>query len=210
MGPAPYLAGNVSEMACEVLRCGNPADSVLIVSPPGTPLMEAAVCQEHQSQIDQGDRWLYRYEEASGSRLLMGRDLPLRAVHVKVKSGFTCPGGMTRCWRTTKAARVTLSSSCRRRLPTASGGYSAGAGRSPVLHRPLMSLDRTNRLPRPGAALHSRHGASPRVPCRRPGTCSRPWHPPDGGRGHLREGWHLAGLSAPEPGEASSQVIARQ
>jgi hypothetical protein len=96
MGPAPYLAGNVSEMACEVLRCGNPADSVLIVSPPGTPLMEAAVCQEHQSQIDQGDRWLYRYEEASGSRLLMGRDLPLRAVHVKVKSGFTCPGGMTR------------------------------------------------------------------------------------------------------------------
>jgi len=48
------------------------------------------------SQIDQGARWLYLPEEASGGRLLMGRDLPPRVVDAKVKGGFSVSGGIAR------------------------------------------------------------------------------------------------------------------
>lgn len=53
-----------------------------MVSDPDSPRMEAGVCSEHRSAIDQGARWLYEADEPSGGRLLMGRDLPPRIVDV--------------------------------------------------------------------------------------------------------------------------------
>jgi hypothetical protein len=58
--------------------------------------MESAVCSEHKSQIDQGARWLYQPAEASGGRLLMGRDLPPRAVGAGSKPLLSSEGRVSR------------------------------------------------------------------------------------------------------------------
>jgi hypothetical protein len=60
--------------------------------------MEAAICGEHKSRIDQGARWLYQPAEVSEGALLMGRDLPPRAVDVSAKE-LISPDGHT--WRFT-------------------------------------------------------------------------------------------------------------
>ena len=81
-------------MSCEVLRCGNPVRSGFNVGTPESGPIDAGVCEEHKSQIDQGARWLYQYEEVSEGRLLMGRDLPPRAVECRSR-GLISPDGVT-------------------------------------------------------------------------------------------------------------------
>jgi hypothetical protein len=85
-------------MDCEVLRCGNPAASVLDVGTPGSGPIDVGICAPHQSQIGHGARWVFEWEEGSGGRLgrlLMGRDLPPRVVTWKVR-GLVSPDGLTR------------------------------------------------------------------------------------------------------------------
>lgn len=79
-------------MDCQVLRCGNPVRSSLNVGTPGGGPIDVGLCDEHQAQIDRGDRWLYQWEE---NHLLMGRDLPLRLVQFKAE-GFRSPDGIAR------------------------------------------------------------------------------------------------------------------
>ncbi len=62
------------------------------VAPAGSSRIDAAVCEEHQSQIDQGAPWRYLYEDR---RLLMGQDVPGRVVRATAK-GLVSPDGMTR------------------------------------------------------------------------------------------------------------------
>jgi hypothetical protein len=91
-------AGNVSEMECEVPRCGNPVESVLDVSPPGSGPVDVGVCAKHRSEIGRGARWLFEREEGSDGRLgrlLMGRDLPPRVVRAQSRT-LTSSDGVTR------------------------------------------------------------------------------------------------------------------
>ena len=76
---------------CDVLRCGNLASCVINVAPAGSGRIDAAVCEEHQSQIDQGAPWRYLYEDR---RLLMGQDVPSRVVRATAK-GLVSPDGTT-------------------------------------------------------------------------------------------------------------------
>jgi hypothetical protein len=80
---------------CEVLRCGNPAASVLDVDAPGSSPIDVGICAHHRSQIGHGARWLFEWEEGRGGRLLMGRDLPPHVVSWKAR-GLVSPEGVTR------------------------------------------------------------------------------------------------------------------
>lgn len=83
-------------MDCHVLRCGNPSRSSFNVGSPGSGPIDVRLCEEHQAQIGQGARWLYPLDEqASEAQVLMGRDLPPRAVKVNAK-GFLSPDGIAR------------------------------------------------------------------------------------------------------------------
>src|SRR5487761_105527 len=79
-------------MSCNVLRCGNPVTSILDVGPTWQRI-EVSICDEHQTQIDQGARWLYQSDEHPTGRLLMGQDLPPRAVNITKKGGLRSPEG---------------------------------------------------------------------------------------------------------------------
>jgi hypothetical protein len=84
-------------MDCNVLRCSNPAQSFFNAGTPESGRLDVGVCEEHQSQIEQGARWIYQpAEKIPGGRVLMGRDLPARVVEVNVTSGLLAPEGMTR------------------------------------------------------------------------------------------------------------------
>lgn len=82
-------------MTCNVLRCGNPVQSILNVGPAGHPI-EMAICEDHQSQIDQGARWLYDSGADRGGELRMARDLSPRVVKANAKGGLRSQDGATR------------------------------------------------------------------------------------------------------------------
>jgi hypothetical protein len=88
-------------MDCDVLRCANPIEEVLSVGDSGTGPIDAGVCGEHDAQIKQGARWVYRWGEESGARLLMGQDLPARIVRASAPGGLRCPEGKTRIFTLT-------------------------------------------------------------------------------------------------------------
>lgn len=90
--PCPRPPGENRGVPCDVLRCDNPFQSGLNVGIAGSGPIDVRLCGEHQAQIDQGARWLYQWEDRC---LLMGRDLPPRAVKAEAKE-FLSPDGITR------------------------------------------------------------------------------------------------------------------
>jgi hypothetical protein len=74
-------------MDCDVLRCGNPGRSQFNAGTPESGPYDVSLCEEHQTAIDQGADWIYQLEEENrAGRLLMGRDLPPRAVEARAKN----------------------------------------------------------------------------------------------------------------------------
>jgi hypothetical protein len=78
---------------CDVLRCGKPGRSQFNAGTPESGPYDVSLCEQHQAAIDQGARWIYQIEEENrAGRLLMGRDLPPRAVAARAKGLLTSDG----------------------------------------------------------------------------------------------------------------------
>jgi hypothetical protein len=74
-------------MDCDVLRCPNPGRFQFNAGTPESGPYDVSLCEEHQAAIDQGADWIYQLEEENrAGRLLMGRDLPPRAVGATAKT----------------------------------------------------------------------------------------------------------------------------
>lgn len=66
-----WTLGNVWSMTtCEVLRCETPAASIFVLFE--EPLLEAAVCPEHNTRLVAGDQWMLDAD----SGILMDSDIP--------------------------------------------------------------------------------------------------------------------------------------
>jgi hypothetical protein len=46
-------------VTCAVLRCQNPGDIPLELNGPGARLLETLMCEDHESQIEDGVSWVW-------------------------------------------------------------------------------------------------------------------------------------------------------
>jgi hypothetical protein len=68
---AGFTFGNVESMnTCDVLRCQHPASGTFVLL--DEPLLEAAVCPEHNTRLTAGDQWMLDPD----SGVLMDSDIP--------------------------------------------------------------------------------------------------------------------------------------
>jgi hypothetical protein len=88
--------GETGGMECDVLRCGNLAESFFDAGSPASCRIDVGVCPGHQSKIDRGDRRLYELDAPAGACLLMGEDLMPRVARVTTRRFITDGGKMTR------------------------------------------------------------------------------------------------------------------
>ncbi len=69
---------------CSVLRCAQPASHLLPVNTAGAPPLEAAICNDHQHQVEVGAAWNWNHEQGE---VLMGVDTYPRVSNWGTESG---------------------------------------------------------------------------------------------------------------------------